>query len=101
MTHVAQNANSTVFTPETDVVASNAQELRTTLLEAIEGGRSNIVVDLQHVAMVDSSGLGVFVATHNSVKAQGGALRLINASPDILRLLQVMRLDQHFAVQGR
>jgi anti-sigma B factor antagonist len=101
MTHVAQGAHSTVLTPETDIVASNAQELRTTLCECIAGGQYHIVIDLQHVAMVDSSGLGVFIATHNSVKAQGGAFRVVNVSPDILRLLQVMRLDQHFAVEGR
>jgi anti-anti-sigma factor len=101
MTHVAQGAHSTVFTPETDVVASNAQELRTTLFECIAGGQYHIAIDLQHVAMVDSSGLGVLIAAHNSIKAQGGALRLTNVSPDIVRLLQVMRLDQHFAVEGR
>jgi anti-sigma B factor antagonist len=46
-------------------------------------------------------GLGVFIATHNSLQARGGHLTVTNASPDMQQLFQLMRLDQHFTVVER
>jgi anti-anti-sigma factor len=51
--------------------------------------------------VVDSSGIGLLIATHNSLKTKGGSLRVANASPDILNLFKAMRLDRHFTVEGR
>lgn len=101
MSQVVNQADRVVLTPDTDVVASNAQQLRTSLFDLIQSGHSRIVIDLQQVAMLDSAGLGVFIATHNSLKTAGGELRVINVSPHILRLFQLTRLDRHFAVEAR
>jgi anti-sigma B factor antagonist len=101
MTHVTQEADRTILTPATDIVASNAKELRTMLFELIQSGQKHVVIDLQHVAMVDSSGLGVFIATQNTLKTQGGDLTVTNVSADLQRLFQLMRLDQHFTVAAQ
>ena len=46
-------------------------------------------------------GIGLLIATHNSLKAKGGRLRVVNVSPEILNLFKAIRLDRHFAVEGR
>jgi anti-anti-sigma regulatory factor len=48
----------------------------------------------------DSTGIGLLIAAHNSLRKVGGKLPVIHASPDILELFQTMRIHQHFSVSG-
>ncbi len=84
--------------PEHNIVASTVQTFRDQLKSMINSGTVNITIDLIHVEMIDSVGLGVFIATHNSLSKAGGRLVVNNASEDIFRLLKMMRLDKHFTV---
>ncbi len=84
--------------PGKDIVASTAPELKTELLKFIEGGVKELTVDLDNVGMVDSVGLGVLIAAHNSLHKTDGTFSVVNASEDIYKLFQVMRLDRHFTV---
>jgi anti-anti-sigma factor len=80
---------------------AEAQQLRPRLQQAVAEGISSVVFDLGRSDVVDSSGIGLLIATHNSLKAKGGRLRVVNVSPEILNLFKAMRLDRHFAVEGR
>ena len=80
---------------------TEAQELRPRLQQAMTEGISSVVFDLGRSDVVDSSGIGLLIATHNSLKAKGGRLRVVNVSPEILTLFKAMRLDRHFTVEGR
>ena len=57
-----------------------------------------MTVDINDVGMIDSVGLGVLIATHNSLQKNDGVLNVINASENIYKLFKVMRLDRHFKV---
>ena len=57
-------------------------------------------MDLSDVLMVDSCGIGLLIAAHNSLKKVGGRLAVIHASVDTLELFQTMRMHQHFSVSG-
>jgi len=52
-------------------------------------------LDLSGTALMDSIGIGVVIATHNSMKKKGGKLVVSNASENIVKLFKSMRLDQH------
>ena len=92
-------SESDVIKPGKDVVASMAEEFKKNLLDLIKNGIKELVIDLSGVEVVDSVGLGVMIATHNTLSKSGGKLKVINASEDICRLFQTMRLDQHFEIQ--
>ena len=92
-------SESDVIKPGKDVVASMAEDFKNRLLNLIKKGITEVVIDLSGVEVVDSVGLGVIIATHNSLGKSGGKLKIINASEDIRRLFQTMRLDQHFEIQ--
>ena len=91
---------ATVITLAKDLVVSTAPELRQAMKSAIDGGASSLVIDLAKVRIIDSTGLGLLVAAHNTLSKQGGALSVVNTSPDLLGLFKSMRLDQHFNVAG-
>jgi len=91
-------AAAKIVKPGKDIVASMAPEFKTELLKFIEGGVKELTVDLDNVGMVDSVGLGVLIAAHNSLHKTDGTFSVVNASEDIYKLFQVMRLDRHFTV---
>jgi serine/threonine-protein kinase RsbW len=95
----AENLELTIVL-EGDVVASTTVGLRTRLKVAIAAGTRQIVLNLGKCTMVDSSGIGLFVAIHNSLAKVGGNLKLVGVNTDLRDLLQAMRLQQHFSIEG-
>jgi anti-anti-sigma factor len=87
-----------VVKPDGDIIASATGELRNYLNELVKNGAKELVVDLEHVEMIDSVGLGLFIATYNSLNKVGGKLVVINASNDLFGLFKNMRLDQRLNV---
>ena len=49
---------------------------RDTIKDLKEKGTQSVVVDLSKTDMIDSTGIGVIIAAHNTVREQGGAVRL-------------------------
>ncbi|GAH73899.1 unnamed protein product, partial [marine sediment metagenome] len=88
-----------IIKPGKDIVASMAEDFRKKLLKLVEKGIKDLTVDLAGAEMMDSVGLGVFIATHNSLKNAGGKLTITNVSEDIYRLFKTMRVDQNFQVK--
>ncbi|MBW2609239.1 MAG: STAS domain-containing protein [Deltaproteobacteria bacterium] len=84
--------------PGKDIIASMAEDFKAKLLKLVEQGIKNLTIDFKGVNMVDSVGLGVLIATHNSLDSVGGELTIKNVSHDIYNLFMTMRLDQHFEV---
>ncbi|KUJ96484.1 MAG: anti-sigma factor antagonist [Desulfonauticus sp.] len=80
-----------------DIVASRAQEVKDLIAEKIAEG-VDLTLDLSNVSYVDSIGIGIIIATHNSLKSSGGKLKIINASEDIQNLFKTMRLDKHIDI---
>lgn len=98
MSDVIRENECATIRPQSDVVASMAQDFKAELKGLLEAGVRQLTVDLDAVEMVDSVGLGIFIATHNSLHKMGGSLTLVNVSADIAMLLRTMRLDKHFTV---
>lgn len=87
--------------PSGDIVAATVPELRSSLRDLLASGVRQLALDLTNVKMVDSAGLGLLIATHNSLKKVGGQLSVIEASPDVMELLTTMRMHQHFSINGQ
>jgi anti-sigma B factor antagonist len=52
----------------------------------------NVILNLEHVNYVDSSGLGALVHAHTSMESSGGALKLLNVSKRSAQLLVLTKL---------
>ena len=76
-----------------------AGDLRAELLRLIESGRSNLVVDLEGVSFIDSSGLGALVSGIKAIRMSGvgGDIRLANSRASVIELLEVIRLNRVFS----
>lgn len=101
MSKIKKNGDTVVVTPEKNIVESQSKEFKQELSNLIKDGAKKIVIDMQNVEMVDSSGISIFIAAQNSLKELSGVLELINVSGNICKLLKLTRLDKHFTVKGR
>jgi anti-anti-sigma factor len=99
--NIERNANACRVVLTGDLTASNVPDLRTGLKSEIDRGADEVVFDLAKTIMLDSTGIGLLVATHNTLTPRKGSMRVISVSDDILRLLQSMRLVNRLNVSGR
>ena len=76
-----------------------ASDFRNALLDLIENGRRNLVVDLKTVSFIDSSGLGALVSALKTLKANGGKgdVRLAHVQEPVVALLEIIRLNRVFS----
>ena len=75
-----------------EVDVFTAPQLREALVGAIEEGSRDVVVDLQGVDFLDSTGLGVLVAGLKRVRQYGGDLSLVCTREHILKILDITGL---------
>ena len=101
MIEIIREDNKAVLRPGGDnIVAATIPALRAKMRAIVEEGVQELVIDLTDVRMVDSSGIGLLIAAHNSLRKSGGTLAVIQASAEILELFRTMRMHQHFSVSG-
>jgi anti-anti-sigma factor len=77
-------------------VGSGDQGLRGTVREALSGGARSILVNMEQVTAVDSSGMGELVASYTSTLHHGGKLKLLKLPPKIHELLLITQLISVF-----
>ena len=89
-----------VLRPEGDLVAPRLSDVREKLRDMVGSGILHLTMDLSSTQIVDSAGIGLLIAAHNSLKKVGGELTVIHVSTEILELFRTMRMHQHFNVSG-
>ena len=82
------------------LTAAEVPALQLALKQEIGAGVRELVFDLAWTESLDSTGIGLLIAANNSLLAVQGAIRLINVSPDILKLLRSMRLVDRLHVMS-
>ncbi len=65
---------------------------------ALAEGKKKILLDLEDVSTIDSSGIGEMVSCYTTVARNGGQLKLLRLSPKINDILQVTQLITVFDV---
>ncbi len=98
MAKILKEGTTVTIKPGQDITAQTTDDLRTEMRKIYEEGASRIIIDLTGVGTIDSIGLGLFAAIHNSLQKRDSKLELINADDNICSVLNLMRLDQHFII---
>jgi anti-sigma B factor antagonist len=81
-----------VATPE-EIDITNADGLRTALLEAAGHGPGGFVVDMSRTEFCDTAGIHALVLAHKRAGAQGSEVRLVITGAAVLRIFAVTGLD--------
>jgi anti-sigma B factor antagonist len=75
-----------------------APELKSTVVSAIEAGRTRIVVDLSETTFLDSTALGVLIGALKRLRSRDGVMTLVNTDPNIAKTFEITGLDQIFTI---
>lgn len=69
--------------------------LNDSLLELIKEGKSSIVIDMERVSYIDSTGLGVLANSANKLLQKNGELRVICSQPQLIKVFSVSGLTNN------
>ena len=75
-----------------------APRLRELLIDLVSTGSYRLVVNLDKVGFLDSTGLGVLVGGLRRVRAHDGSLDLVCTQPRILKILKITGLTEVFGI---
>lgn len=83
-----------------EVDVYTAPRLRESIVEAVEAGRHRLIIDVQKVEFLDSTGLGVLVGALKRVRADGGSLDIVCTQDRILKIFEITGLDKVFGLHA-
>lgn len=95
---VTQRDGRTVLAVQGEVDVYTAPRLRERLVELVSQGTHNIIVDLEGVDFLDSTGLGVLVGGLKRLRSHDGDLSLVCTQPRILKVFEITGLTKVFSI---
>lgn len=87
-----------VITVGGEIDVYTAPKLRDKLSELVTSGRHAIVVDMQNVDFLDSTGLGVLVGGLKKVREQNGSLEIVCSQERLLKIFRITGLAKVFTI---
>jgi anti-sigma B factor antagonist len=93
-TEVSEVKGWTVVTVHGEIDVATSPTLREGLIGLVNGGATRLVLDLEAVDFLDSTGLGTIVGLLKRVRTHGGDLRLVCTEARIRRLFEITGLDK-------
>ena len=77
-----------------------APEFKERLVQVIEDGKKQLVVDLSKATFIDSTTLGVLVGGVKRLRPAGGSLTLVCTDPNICKIFEITGLDRVFSIHA-
>ena len=77
-------------------LGETVDRLRATVEDLFGSGQNRLVMDLEELTTVDSSGIGLLTRLLTSAKQQGGSLKLVNPSKFVVQTLKLVGLLRLF-----
>jgi anti-sigma B factor antagonist len=80
------------------VVGEECSQIREHIQALAAAGRNRVILNLQEVDYIDSTGLGALVICFTTLKKAGGALKLLNLTKRNIELLVLTKLTTVFEI---
>jgi anti-sigma B factor antagonist len=88
----------TVVTVGGEIDVYTAPKLRDKITELVNSGHHSLVVDMEKVEFLDSTGLGVLVGGLKKVRAQHGSMELVCSQDRLLKIFRITGLAKVFTI---
>jgi len=83
-----------------EVDVYTAPRLREAVVSAIDAGNVKLVIDVDRVDFLDSTGVGVLVGALKKVRGEGGTLDIVCTQPRLLKIFDITGLDKVFGLHA-
>jgi anti-sigma B factor antagonist len=95
---VTQSSGVAVVAPRGDLDMATVPDVRRALAGLLDRGQSRLLVDLDGVGYIDSSGIGALIAAMKQARAAGGDVRLCALQDDVRVIFEMTRLVQTMSI---
>jgi len=99
MYKIDKEGDRATIIPDEDIVASNTPDLKEKLLGLMKENVIHLSFNLENVLMVDSSGLGILIATHKSLAKKEGTMEVTNVKAEIKTLFEITKLTDFLTIK--
>lgn len=90
--------NTTTHTAPAELSSANARLWKERVAKGITTNQPEASIDLSNTRFIDSSGLGVLLSLHKTLRGNGCALKLLNPSSAVAQLIELTRLHRVFEI---
>ena len=87
-----------VLNPTADIDMSRSPELRTVLRQEMSSDVHKVVIDLDEVQYMDSSGLATLVEAMRNASGSDTKIVICNMHPKVIAIFEIARLDSFFSI---
>ena len=98
--HSREEGARTVVEVGGEIDVYSAPSLRERLNELVAAGHHDLVVDMERVEFLDSTGLGVLVGGLKRVRSHDGSLHLVCSQERILKVFRITGLTKVFPIHA-
>ena len=88
----------TVIEVAGEIDVYTAPKLREKIATLVDDGVYHLVIDLERVEFLDSTGLGVLVGGLKRVRTHDGSLSLVCTQERLLKIFRITHLDKAFEI---
>jgi anti-sigma B factor antagonist len=74
----------------------DADTFKKVIKDLVAEGRNKVILDLNKVSWVNSTGLGILISGHTTIKSNGGGMALIGVNQRIDQIFMVTKLNTIF-----
>ena len=79
------------------MLGTEGDQIVTLVEEGLAAGSRKFIFDLTGVTVIDSTGIGRFIAAFNKIMAAGGQMRMAGATGHVMQSFKVSLLDKVFS----
>jgi len=87
-----------VLTVSGELTTDQADAFRRACQDRFDVNARDVVLNLEHLSMVDSSGLELLLWLRDEVSSRDGQLRVVKLDDTVRKILELTRLDRRFEI---
>lgn len=76
----------------------NAPEIKDIINKLVEERIYNVIIDLEKVSYIDSSGIGALISSLSNLKKYQGGLKIINVYASVKKVFELTKLTSFFEI---
>jgi len=76
----------------------NAPEIKDIINTLIEKQKYNVIINLEKVTYIDSSGIGALISSLSNLKKYQGGLKIINVFASVRKVFELTKLTSFFEI---
>lgn len=76
----------------------NAPEIKDIIAKLIEEQKYNVIINLEKVSYIDSSGIGALISSLSNLKKYQGSLKIINVYASVKKVFELTKLTSFFEI---